>query len=155
MICGLDTMALIWGLRDVGNTEPEMEKRALILLKQLDADEADVVISSITVAELLTPLDPKTQTGFLAELHKQFRIAPFDLSAAALAADLYRTSMATHDPRTRQGRKVVRADTLIVASLKMAGARSFYSHDRNCRNMVQRAGMVAHEWPTHSEKLFE
>lgn len=156
MICGLDTMTVIWGLRDVGkSTDPDMERRAGLLLRQLDADEAKIVISAVTVAELLTPLGPREQNLFVAELNKQFEVAPFDVSASSLAADLYRKSRQSAIEQARPSRKIIRADTLIVASLKRAGATIFYSNDRNCRTIAEKAGMVAHDLPTHSEKLFE
>ena len=149
-------MTLVWGLRDKGRSqEPEKEERAQLLLRQLDDEEADVLIAAVTVAELLTPLKDREQATFLAELNRQFRVAPFDLSATALAADLYRLSKESEDPHSRPARRVLRADTLIVASLKMAGATTFYSHDRSCRKMAERAGMAAHDLPTHSEKLFK
>jgi predicted nucleic acid-binding protein len=147
-------MTLIWGLRDVGQAaDQEKENRALLLLKQLDAEDAEVVISAVSVAELITPLTPQRQTNFITELHKQFRVAPFDLSAAALAADLYRTHQTSTSQSESYGRKILRADTLIVASLKVAGVTVFYSHDKKCRNLASKI-MVAHDLPTHDENLF-
>jgi len=43
---------------------------------------------------------------------------------------------------------------LIIASAKVGGVTTFYSHDARCRKLAVRAGIRARDLPTHSEDLF-
>ncbi len=148
-------MTLIWGLRDADKAaDDEMQRRAELLLKQLDDQEAEVVISSITASELLTPLDDKEQKAFLDRLNKLFRVVPFDIKAAALAAQLYQRHKGALAKARGYSRTVLRADSLIIASVKVAGASVFYSNDKQCRALASNV-MDARDLPTHSEFLFE
>ena len=82
-------MILIWGVRRQGNGD--MVEYAGYLFRQLEEDEAQVILPSVVVAEFLT--QSKTQaerTHVLAELSKRFILVPFDARDAVLAAELWR-----------------------------------------------------------------
>jgi len=51
-------------------------------------------------------------------------------------------------------RQVLKADVQIVATAKVAGAGTFYSHDLKCRKLAVSAGLTARDLPTHSQILF-
>jgi hypothetical protein len=157
----LDTMVLIWGgLRKVnprsgshGAHDADMERRSRILLRDLDEKKETVIVPVVTIAELLAPMDPNDHGAFIAAIQERFFCPPFDIRAASLAAKLWRYNRGL--PSAEQiSRTVLKADVLIIASVKVGGASVFYSHDANCRKLASHAGLVAKDLPTHSEDLF-
>jgi len=101
---------------------------------------------------LLVPV-PKAQKGALiAALTEKFVCPPFDLAAAAIAADLW--SQYKELPQDMQySRQVMRADTMIVASARAGGATDFYSHDQKCQALAKLLLMTAHDLPTGAGDL--
>jgi len=131
----------------------DLYRRSRILINELKYEKSIIILSSIVVSELLIGIEPKRHADFIAEIQDQFTVVPFDVRAMALAADLWtRTHKVSDDNRER---KCIRADTLIVASAKVGGARIFYSHDKDCRKIAERAGMVPKDLPEASKYLFD
>jgi predicted nucleic acid-binding protein len=157
----LDTMILIWGglRRPVGSKSSgaenasEMEFRSRVLIRDLEDKDEKIIIPAISVAELLTPLDAQEHGDFIAVLTQRFFCPPFDVRAASLSAQLWQYHRGL-PPKEQLQRSVLKADVLIVAVARLAGATTFYSHDAKCRKLAERAGMKAKELPTHSENLF-
>ncbi len=156
----LDTMVLIWGgLRRPITTIPssehtaEMEFRARVLIRDLEVKGEAIIIPAVSVAELLAPLDDHEHGNFMAVLTQRFFCPPFDLPAASLASQLWKYHRDL-PPKDQLQRTVLKADVLIVATARVAGASIFYSHDSRCRKLAERAGMKALDLPTHSEDLF-
>src|SRR4051812_47684246 len=90
----------------------EMYRRSRILISDLKYEKTLVILSSITVSELLIGIDPTKHIDFIASIQEQFTIVPFAEQAMALAADLWmRTHKVSDDARER---KCIRADTMIV-----------------------------------------
>ena len=153
-IVGVDTMVLVWGLRSTSTSaSDELETRAQILLRQLEEDKAEIVVPTIVVAELLTPIKVAKHGDFIAELRRRFICPPFDLQSASLAADLWQRHREL--PRKDQlARNVLKADVLIIATACVAGAKLFYTHERKCRRLAQLAKLETFDLPTHHENLF-
>lgn len=137
----IDTMVLIWSVRDhvapetrVAGQEIEREL-AVGLLRKICKSDAQKVISAVSLAELMVPLDPKRRPDFLGVIGNEFMIAPVDMRAAPIAAQLYNE----HRPLRGKGpdRIAFKADTLIVASLKAYGVNIFYTHDDQCRKVAE------------------
>jgi predicted nucleic acid-binding protein len=145
---------MIWGLRGGGNAEQrDMERRARVLLNQLDEDKASVIIPSVAVAELLVPIDEADHATFLSELQRRFICPPFDLRAASIAAQLWRSHRQL--PKSDQvKRTTLKADVLIVATARAAGAARFYSHDKKTRRLAALVGIEGFDLPTHDENMF-
>lgn len=146
-------MSLVWGLRSIHSDDAEMEERAAILLRQLEEDKAQVVVPSIVLAELLTDMDEEKHSEFIATMSGQFFIAPFDVRAASLSAQLYMRHRNLRKKKAKNDRKIFRTDTLIIASAKTAGARVFFSNDKRSRKIASSV-MEARDLPTHDENLF-
>jgi hypothetical protein len=155
MIAALDTMCLIWGLRSPGHRPgnphqanlAEMQCRARILIDILENNEATIVIPSICVAELLVGVDRTDHANFLAGLHKkQFFCPSFDLPAAELSSVLW-LEHRNLDPGEQLSRHVLKADVMIIATAKIAGAETYYSHDPKCRKLANLASMVGEDLP--------
>ena len=159
MIVGIDTMTAVWGLRHGGPAvaERDLEKRekARALIERLDRDGADIVLPAVAVAELLVPLTGEEESAFLVEVTRRCVPATFDLRAATLAAQLYRNHAIRDEYRQGEGpTRMFRADTLIVASARGAGATRFYTDDGRCRKLATLAGMEGLGLADHDEPLF-
>ena len=152
MICALDTQTLIFAL-DPKSADRDLRRRAKLLIDRLESTKTTVIIPTVVVAEWLVGIDAADHGRFLAELQKRFLTPPLDLRASALAATLWQRHRAL--PRANQvKRSILKADVLIIATAKAAGATRLYSHDADCR-AVAKLVMEAFDLPTHSEKLFE
>jgi len=154
--CAFDTMTVIYELAE-GHADPaiqELHRRARILSAALTEQKATIILPTVVVSELLTGIEPANHGQFLATLQARFLIPPLDLRAAALAAQLW-IEHRKLPPDQKLERRVLKADVLVVASAKVAGATVFYSHDTKARTLANLAKMEARDLPTHSEKLFE
>lgn len=133
-----------------------MRRRAKILMKMLAENNANLCIPTMVVAELLAPIDPAKHPKLIAGFDKHFFCPAFDLRASGLAARLWQFERGLgngggglpHDERS--DRRVLKADAVIVATAKVAGATTFYSHDVRCRRLAAEAGMKACDLPTTS-----
>lgn len=140
---GIDSMILIyagWGPRKsdkVSSNAEELGVRSKLLLHMNRKDI--IVLPTVAISEILVPVSPAQRGVLLAKLTDRFLCPPFDLPAAAIAADLWSRHKTLPKNLQYTKRQVLRADTMIVATAKVAGATKFYSHDRKCRalaNMV-------------------
>jgi predicted nucleic acid-binding protein len=138
-------------ITDKSESMKELRLRSKILLFSLAESKATVFLPTVAIAELLVPV-PESQKGVLiAQLGERFVIPPFDLRAAAIASDLeakYRNL--SQAPRYEQ-RNVLKADAMIIASAKAAGAVEFFTSDQRCRTMANLV-MDGKDLPAHSEK---
>ncbi len=152
----VDTNVLIYALRGerVGDkTKRDLRRRAKILLEVLDDEGCTIVVPTVCVAELLLGVQPDKRGAFLAELSRRFVCPTLDMQAASIAADLW----AAHRklPATDQLRRsTLKADALIIASARTAGATRFFSHDAKCRRLAEKAGMTGCDLPTHHPNMF-
>lgn len=149
-------MILIWGLvvpgAKRGNPRQrdllELQTRSLILIDILEESKEVVIVPTVTVGELLLGVDPPRHDGFLSEIQQRFFCPPFDMKAAARAADLWHKHRTL--PKSQQvQRTVLRADVMIVATAAVAGATRYYSHEASARKLAQQAGLEALDLPTH------
>jgi hypothetical protein len=130
-----------------------MRRRSIILFDLFAEKKETVIAPTVAVAEVLLGVDPKDHGNFIAELQNRFVIRPFDLPAMSIAAQLWQSHRQL--PKSQQiERAVLKADVMIVATVKAAGVSVFYSHEPKFRKLVQAAGMIPQDLPTHSENLF-
>lgn len=161
MSVGLDTMILIWGLqrphhkaKRTKQNVAEMQRRSRILLNELSASKEIIIAPTVAISELLCGVERKDHGPLVAEIQKQFFCPPFDLQACAMAADLWQFHETWPKDQQFQDRPLLRADVMIVATARTAGAYKFYSHDPKLRKLVAHAGMMASDLPTHSQNFF-
>jgi hypothetical protein len=95
----------------------------------------------------------------IGSLTKRFNCRPLDLQAASIAAEVWADyeAEAPADEDQYNDRHVLRADTLIVGTVKAAGVTAFYSHDRKCRALAKRVLSRVLDIPPRDPKgnLFE
>jgi len=154
VIAGIDSMILVYAGLVPSNPKTrsadfkDFHVRAKLLLHKLARDGATVLLPTVAVSELLVPV-PKAEKGALiAVLTEKFVCPSFDVQAAAIAADLWSQHKKLPTDLQYDKRHVLRADALIVASVRAAGANDFYSHDRRCRALAELV-MKAHDLPTN------
>jgi hypothetical protein len=105
-----------------------------------------ILLPTVAISELLVPV-PKAQKGALiAVLQQRFLCPPFDLQAASIAADLLAEHEKFPQEQRYDKRHIVRADAMIIASVRAAGATEFYSHDKKCRTLANLV-MTARDLP--------
>jgi len=149
-IVGVDSMVVIYaGLvpRKSGTMSEELRElgvRSQILLHMHRKDT--IVLPTIAVSEVLIPL-PAAQRGILlTELWRRFLCPSFDLRAADIAANLWSLHKRLSSESQYESRHVLRADVMIVAAAKSAGATTFYSHDKKCLALAAKV-MDSHDLP--------
>lgn len=161
MLVALDSMILIWMFQDPDvaqkGLKPETidyQKRAMILARKLEQDNAKIVVPTPAIAEYLSGISPKHHGAIMLLFNEKFFHMPtLDLRACAKAAELWQAHRRIPEAE-RMVRRQLKLDVMIIACAQGAGVHEFYSHDDKCRKMAVRAGMIARDLPTHSENLF-
>lgn len=152
----IDSMLLVYAQwvpakpGDVAADIVELRIRSKLLLnKYAKEDDPPIILPLVALSELLIPVSIDQHPSLIAKLSERFMLAPFDLPATAIAANLW-TQARTKATVTYGSRQVLRADTMIIASAKSAGAREFYTNDENCRKLASLV-MDAKELPCEDD----
>jgi predicted nucleic acid-binding protein len=116
IVC-LDTAVLIWGVRGFASRNQEHESvRAERYIKWLTLKQAKVLVPSIVLSEYLVGANAtELHDGTIFE--KGFQIAPFDVPAAKIAADLSRDIdlIKTVAREHQVQRQCIKSDIMIAA----------------------------------------
>jgi predicted nucleic acid-binding protein len=158
VIFGIDTQVLIYA--EAVPSKPgskcqdfaDLRERAKLLIYKAAGNGDTIILPTVVISELLVPV-PAGQRGAVVQLlEKTFQCPSFDIPAATIAADLWsRFKNLPQGQVCNNGRNVIRADALIVASARAANATHFYSHDSQCRDLAELAGMKALDLPVATE----
>lgn len=162
MMVGIDSMILVYAnavpRKSAGVPGPDASQqqdltlRAKLLLHLLRNDV--IVVPTIVVAEILIPVAAERRGEVIAKLRERFVCPVFDLAASEIAADLFvRNKDLQADVQYQTAdRNVLKADSMILASAYVAGARDFYTNDKRCRALANLI-MTGHPLPTkdHSD----
>lgn len=156
---GIDAMILVYagivpskGASPGGAELAALKLRAQMLFEHFARDEATVILPTIAIAEVLVPV-PDSEKGLLVQaLSESFVCPTFDTHAADIAAQLWAKHRQLPQDQRYTDRLALKADAMIIASAKAAGATDFYSNDRNCRKL---AGLImnGHGLPTKPRDL--
>ena len=141
IVC-LDTQTLIWGIkRQASKGQENMILKAEHLIHQLQEQRIEAMIPTLVLAELLMPLEEENYGGFLAQMSKGFIVVPFDTSAAAHFATLWKNWRAKHPRRQGQARNPTRAemktDFMIIATAISRKADCIYSEDNDIATFAE------------------
>ena len=135
-LVAIDTMVLVWGVRGEGTEE--QVRRAARFYAHAEAEQWEVMVPSVVLAEYLFPVPTESQTQVVADVVERFHVFPFDVRCAAVAARLAAGRMTQEDrDGTRSDRRVIKADSQIVATAFVHGASVMYSEDRAFQNMAR------------------
>jgi hypothetical protein len=157
MLVGVDTMFAIYlGFAPrKKNKRPkevlEIERRAKYLYRQLQLDSADVVLSTVSVAECLVPVPSSRHSKVISVLESFFTIADLTSTASQIAADLEAARPKNHPDYP--DRKILRADAFIIGTLKAAGVNRFFTNDGDCEKLAATI-MDARHYPIVPPDLF-
>lgn len=151
--CALDTNILIWSRKTPSTKhEKEISRCVKLLFHQIAEEKISVVIPTLVLAEYLAG-SPQHKHGKLIEIFdSKFTCVPFDVKGAAIAATLWKSNQKLKQT-DRQSRKLLKADALIIASAKAAGASSFYTLDEKARKLASNI-MNAPPLPSHHSNMF-
>ncbi len=159
MRAGLDNNILVWATRmdprpvDGGGRDiADLQRRAQTLVADLNQKSFDIVIPAVVLSEYLCAINTAKHGNVIAVFKELFFTQPFDDHAAAVAASLYRSTR-TLEVEPGQTKRVLKIDTMVVASAHVARCSTFYSNDKRCRKLAEMLGMIARDLPTHSEDL--
>ena len=153
MIAGIDSMILIYAgfvppnRRKRSADSEDLRVRSKLLLYKLAREKTPIFLPTVAISELLVPVSKAEKGALIAALTEKFVCLPFDVRAAAIAADLWSQHKKLPHDLQYDSRHVLRADAMIVASVHAAGATDFYSHDRQCRALADLV-MTSHDLPT-------
>lgn len=151
---GIDSMVLIYAgvvPRKSGKTTDalkELQVRSKLLLHMHMRRKDTIVLPTIAISEVLVPVPANQRGALLSELSQQFLCPPFDLRAADIAAGIWSEYKKLPGKSEHKNRHVLRADAMIVAAAKSAGAKVFYSHDKSCRALADLV-MTGRDLPTN------
>ena len=156
-LVAVDTNILIWGIRQEGPNG--MIERAGWLFDFLEQEEAQIIVPSVVVSEYLIPTQESDHRNIIAAMSRRFIVAPFDVRCTSLAAALFYPGKSARGLGKAVGhpaaRVVLRADCLIAATAKLAGATRFYSNDAPCRETAKLAGMQPEDLPDIPPSIFQ
>jgi len=149
----IDTGVLIWSRRDAETEKQrEMRRQCRLLMTALNDIGAQIVLSTVGLAEFLAGIPQDKHSAVLRALADRFEFVPFDANASAIAAHLW--NVARGLPKHEQlERRVLKADVLIIATAKIAGANQFFTLEPRCRKLASKI-MASPALPTHDENLF-
>ncbi len=161
-LVAIDAQVLVWAVlrsrqeqKDLSKRDQEMVRRAGWLIDDLEREEAQVVVPAIAVAEYLTPIAPERHRYVLGKVSARYFIAPFDVKAVSIAASLFSIGQKLRADKkgTEGNRRVLRADSNIIASAKASGATVIFSNDADLRKLAENV-MIAHDLPTIPNNLW-
>lgn len=157
MIC-FDTNPVIWGVQGVPDAaQPDLVPRTQAFLATLAAAGTRVLIPAPVLAEYLVGFSDADMQGQAVAVGKRFFVAPFDVRAALVAAELGRDALS----RVRQAghnvsKQQVKVDVQVVAIAIVHGCTEIVSHDphlgtiANGKIVVRSVPLAAPPVPTGS-----
>lgn len=123
----------------------DLPARIQILIDDLEAAGAKIIVAAPILAEFLVLAGPKDGASYLAELttNDVFDIKPFDTKSAVEAAEMHRKSAAKGDKKSgsRSSWQVVKVDRQFVAIAKVNNATCIYSDDDGVRKLAEAVGI--------------
>ena len=144
MIYCVDSNIIVWGIkRQATAGQEEMIVRAEQIFSRADEQEDFILIPTIVLAEILAPEPSTIRTRYVEILSKSFIIAPFDVRAAQVYAEILygrldkvkEIAAATGTPRQK-----MKVDHMIVSIALVNGANCIYSTDSGLKAFA--AGLI-------------
>jgi predicted nucleic acid-binding protein len=124
----------------------DLPARIQLLVDELEAAGAKVIIPTPVLSEFLVLTGPKDGASYLSDLSTSevFDIKPFDTMAAIEASEMQRKAMTDGDKKAGSAQRwqVVKVDRQFVAIAKVNGVSVIYSDDDDVRKMAESVGIA-------------
>lgn len=149
----LDTQVLIWGVQEISSpSQGDMVPRAKLFIDHLSTlKNVRVILPSIVVGEYLAGVRPEEHDTVIQQFRRRFEIVPYDVAAAACAAQLWRKHKA--ESISNAGREVlpiVPCDrTALIADIQILGTAMtrqvtwIFSEDPHIQRLSEVSGRIA------------
>jgi hypothetical protein len=123
--------------------ESETRDRLAYLIERLDEEDADLVIPTPALAEVLS-VAGRDATAVLVELDQQarFRVVPFD-QRAAIECGLQIQAMLKKRRGDGDAKQALKYDAMILAITLVEQATALYTDDMKLRDRAKAAGLAA------------
>jgi hypothetical protein len=125
---------------------PDLPARIQLLIEELEAAGAKVIIPAPVLSEFLVLVGPADGAKYLSELttNDVFDVQPFDIMAAVEAAEMQRKAAAAGDKKagSKQRWQVVKVDRQFVAIAKVHGVTCIYSDDEGVQKIAASVGIA-------------
>lgn len=134
MLVCVDTHVLIWGVQGVSRpNQSDMIPKTWCLLRDIDKAGDRILVPTPAIWEYLLGIDNEEHGNVISTFQQRFRIAPFDVKAAHIAARLWKNKMEGALDRDEwvacSGRQKLKIDCQIVAIAVACDAKIIYSED--------------------------
>lgn len=147
-IACVDTQAFIWGIKEQATPgQEEMVVKAKSLLKHLEETGVDILITSVSLGELLMVIPPDQHTMVRNLISKSFIVADLDARAASIFAELWQQNQSDgvieELKASGNTRDKIKADCQILGTAIANGAEIIYSNDDGMKKLAQNRINVA------------
>ncbi|MBN2580250.1 MAG: type II toxin-antitoxin system VapC family toxin [Pirellulales bacterium] len=133
-------MMMIWGVRGESTTgQEDLIHRAKTYIRFLSDKGHSILLPTPVIAEYLTPFNEENRQKQLKIIQESFRIAPFDLYAAFIAAGIQSRKDLLKGIQSDYGksRTEIKTDCFIVAIAKACRVDKLISHDPGLRKLAE------------------
>ena len=140
LVC-FDTQIVIWGIQgNASSTQQYMVPRTKNFLRYLTGQKTKVLIPSVVLAEFLLGIPSDMHANVVAYFQNTFIVAPFDVNAAAIYAQVWRENKESQVYQTLREDDVrkteISFDNQIVAIALARRATTIYSHDPHLKRFA-------------------
>ena len=130
-IACVDTPVFIWGIKEQATSgQEEMVVKAKSLLQHLEETGVDILITSVSLGELLMVIPPDQHPMVRNLFSRSFIVADFDARAASIFAELWQQSQSDgvieELKASANTRDKIKADCQILAAAIAHEAGVFY-----------------------------
>ena len=137
----IDSMVLIYaGIVPVTGKPPSNDRNELSVRAKLLFHihrHQQFILPTVAISEILIPVPTSQRPVLLAKLSELFICPSFDLPAATIASELWQQHKKLPNDLQYKKRPLLRADVMILASAKVAGATKFYTHDKKLLGLAK------------------
>ena len=143
-----DPHVFIWGIKEQATPgQEEMVVKAKSLLQHLEDTGVDILITSVSLGELLMRIPLDQHPMMLDRISKSFIVADFDARAASIFAEIWQQSQSDgvieELKASENTRDKIKADCQILATAIANGARIVYSNDDGMKKLARNRINVA------------
>lgn len=142
LVC-LDTQILFWAIvRRPPQNDVQLVEQAIGFMEWLNHQKVVVIIPSIVVGEMLTPIaDAEGRNNLMIQFQHDWLIADYNVKAAFFFAEMRRADMTKNRLQElrrlniENTRKEISADLMIIATARAYHVDTLFSYDETLFNL--------------------